>query len=82
MRDALIAGFETDTFCGFLRSKFPSFSESRRPLKVGQTFLSAILYTRRQECLRHLRGAAGLGLMTTLNAIEETLRTCQDTPSS
>jgi hypothetical protein len=41
MRDALIAGFETDTFCGFLRSKFPSFSESRRPLKVGQTFLSA-----------------------------------------
>ena len=41
MLDTLIDGFETDAFCAFLRSKFPSFSESRRALKVEQTFLSA-----------------------------------------
>jgi putative transposase len=41
MLDQLIDGFEKDAFCDFLRSKFPSFSESRRTLKVGQAFLSA-----------------------------------------
>lgn len=38
MLDALIAGFDTDAFCSLLRSKFPSFSESRRPLRLGPDF--------------------------------------------
>ncbi len=38
MLDQLIDGFEADAFCDFLRSKFPSFSESRRPLRIDGEF--------------------------------------------
>ncbi len=38
MLDALIDGFDPDAFCAFLRSKFPSFSESRRAVRLDAEF--------------------------------------------